>query len=81
MKGFKQEMRWSYVSQFTLTTDKHELEGRKEQNQWYFFAMVRKSDENESDRGGDWIWREVDRFRRYLASKYLRLSRFRRIEW
>lgn len=81
VKGFKQEMRWSYVSQFTLTTDKHELEGRKEQNQWYLFAMVHKSDENESDLGGDWIWREVDRFRRYLASKYPRLSRFRRTEW
>ena len=69
VKGFKQEVRWSYVSQFTLTTDKHELEGRKEQNQWYLFAMVHKSDENESDLGGDWIWREVNRFRRYLASK------------
>lgn len=56
MKGFnKQEVRLSYVSQFTLTTDKHELEGRKEQNQWYLFAMVHKTEESESDQGGDWI--------------------------
>ena len=74
-------MRWSYFSQFTLKADKHELEGMKEQNQWDLFAMVHKSNENESDQGGDCIWREVDKFGRYLASEYLQLSSFQRVDW